>query len=489
MAHHGMAQMTGWHYACRHATPDKGRFRRIFPDLPPLYHDPRVYQKAGAVGGAMDIGSGPNLGTSSTIPLGYCFLGQFIDHDITLDISSSFDRVNDPEGIENVRTPVLDLDCVYGQGPEASRHQYWRTTSANPSFGSSINSETTFLTGPSDRDLPRSPTANGEAALIGDFRNDENRVVSQLQLLFLLFHNRVVKELLNDLGGGYAPRHGYHDYIRAMHDAGDVGGARHELFGTAQQLTRWHYQWIVVQDFLRRVCGPDIVDDILCNGRKVFTCTSHPFIPIEFAVAAYRYGHTQVPKELKYNSSVDSELFEGPLGNGFERVPGGLGPIDWGRFFGANAQMAGAIDTQLSRVLLELPFVAPGAERSLATRNMLRSQSFRLPSGQQVADRIAALCGTTPVYPPMPATGMPAEMHDHTPLWIYILSEGLLSGGQHLGPVGGRIVAEVLIGLLECDPTSYMGANRNWVPVFMRDPSHTWDMEAMVNFTLNGDYA
>ena len=158
----------------------------------------------------MEEGASPNLGTQSTIPLGYCFLGQFIDHEMTLDVTSSFGRVNDPEGIVKVRSPVLDLDLVYGAGPEASRHQYFHSVSSQ--FSTSIRLDATLVTGTVGRDLPR----YSGAALIGDHRNDENRIVSQLQLAFLHLHNRAHKALLDDLNGSHTPRHGYSDYIRAI---------------------------------------------------------------------------------------------------------------------------------------------------------------------------------------------------------------------------------------------------------------------------------
>ncbi len=482
MTHHGQVDLPGLQYACRHAGAATGRFQRLFPDLPALWIDPRILSETGALGGPMTIGNSNDLGDNNTIPLGYCFLGQFIDHDITLDVSSSFDRVNDPEGIQNVRTPVLDLDCVYGQGPEASRHQYWHSSSGQ--FSSSIRSDVQLRTGPSGTDLPR----HEGAALIGDFRNDENRIVSQMQLVFLHLHNMSMRELLNDLSGSYKPRYGYRDHLRGVW-ASNIGAARHELFEESRRLTRWHYQWVVVHDFLKRICGEKIVDDILCNGRKVYTCKSDPFIPTEFAVAAYRYGHTQVPKELRYNGNVDSTLFRGAIGDGFDRVPSGIGGIDWRAFFGASAQPTSAIDLALAEEMLNLPFVGRGGEASLATRNMLRSQSFQLPSGQNVAAEIERITGEQIGRAPVSQLDLPAELHDHTPLWVYILAEGYLSNGETLGPVGGRLVAEVLIGLLECDPTSWLGSNRNWVPEFMQDTRATWDMEALINFALNGDYA
>lgn len=483
-AHHGTAKISGMAYACRHAHATSGRFQRLFPDLAPLIHSPHVLEEAGRANGPMSVSGGPNLGTSTHIPLGFCFLGQFIDHDITLDVTSSIERVNDPDEIENVRTPTLDLDCVYGQGPEASRHQYWHSSSS--SFGSSIMSGHVFLTN-SNRDLPRSPGGNGGAALIGDFRNDENRVVSQMQLLFLMFHNQVMEHLVSDLQGTYAERPGYRDHLRAIHDGqGNVGGAREELFAEARRMVRWHYQWIIVHDFLPRICGPGVVDDILCNGRKVYTCKSHPFIPVEFAVAAYRFGHTLVPKEIRYGGGIDSPLFKGDLGDGFERVPSGFPNIDWRFFFGPNAQPCDPVDTILADDMLDLPFLPAGAERSLAVRNLLRGQSFGLPSGQAVARAMEAL-GCDVKAADLGPTDVPGELYDHTPLWLYILAEGLNSGGEHLGSVGGRLIAEVLIGLLECDPTSYLGANRSWVPELLKNRNSTFDMDALVDYTVNGN--
>jgi len=482
MAHHGTTNISGMGYACRHAHATTGRFQRLFPDLPPLIQDPRILEEAGRANGPMSVSNGPNLGTASGIPLGFCFLGQFIDHDITLDISSSIDRVNDPNEIENVRTPTLDLDCVYGQGPEASRHQYWHSSSS--SFNSSIISGHVFLQGSND-DLPRSPSGNGGAALIGDFRNDENRVISQLQLLFLRFHNTVMDHLLDDLRGAYAERTGFRDHLRAIHEGqGNVGGAREELFAEARRMVRWHYQWIVVHDFLKRVCGEEVVDDILCNGRKVYTCKKDPFIPVEFAVAAYRFGHTLVPKEIDYGA-FQSPLFGGNLGSGFERIPGsGYPDIDWRRFFGSGAQPTEPIDTILSDDMLDLPFLPGGAERSLAVRNMLRSQSFGLPSGQTFAQAMRdAGCKADKVdFGP---TDLPREFQEHAPLWVYVLAEGLNRNGEQLGDVGGRLIAEVLIGLLECDPTSYLGSNRAWVPELLRNRSSTFDMDALVDYTVN----
>ncbi|MGH2882111.1 MAG: hypothetical protein ACRDPA_05325, partial [Solirubrobacteraceae bacterium] len=52
----------------------------------------------------------------------------------------------------------------------------------------------------------------------------------------------------------------------------------------------------------------------------------------------------------------------------------------------------------------------------------------------------------------------------------YILAEAkAMAGGLHLGPVGGRIVTETLIGLLRADPTSYLSVYPRFAPFLGTD--------------------
>ena len=202
---------------------DRGRFGRMFPQLP-----------AGELGTAAIEALVKSMRHSSAdnpdIPAGYTYLGQFIDHDITFDPTSQLQKLNDPLALVNFRTPRLDLDSIYGSGPADQPFLYeW--------------------TDPRDRgvklldvfdDLPRN--AQGRA-LIGDPRNDENLILAQLHLLFIRFHNRVV------------------EHVR---ERDRLAGA--ELLGKAQQLVRWHYQWIVVHDFLRRIVG-ETDGGLACSSR------------------------------------------------------------------------------------------------------------------------------------------------------------------------------------------------------------------------------
>ena len=457
MSHHGIHCPRGMTKR-EPGKPMAGRFGELFPELPRLISDPADLEEAGKIGGPMDESIHGKNG-ATTIPLGYVFLGQFIDHDITLDVTSRFDTLNDPGATRNFRTPTLDLDCIYGADGEGSRHLYYHAPpEATPTQAAIDGKHLLTLDDDLVRALSEVPDNPNRAALIGDFRNDENRIVSQLQLTMHYFHNAVVDHL-----------------IASGTPSGDV-------FEEAQEVTRWHYQWVVVHDLLVRMVGKDLVDDILCNGTKIFHCGDQPFIPIEFAGAAYRFGHTMVTMKLDYNAQHKNvELFGPELGNGFSANTAGA--IDWNHFFGNNALPSGAVDTRLPKDLLDLPFMPSGPRSSLATRNLLRGQAFGLPSGQNVHAAISEACGEQLETPDLHGLGLPDNLVAHTPLWLYILAEGSLTNGQRLGPVGGRIVAEVLIGLLECDKTSYLGKNRSWKPDL---GAGTWDMDDLLKFTGYG---
>jgi hypothetical protein len=421
----------------------------MFQDLPPAYTAPEALQTLGAKGGPMD--GGANANRTDTVPVGHVFFGQFIDHDITLDLFSKFDAVNDPSAIVNSRSPTLDLDCVFGSGHEGSAYMYY--DQAGPFKGIKL------LTG-EDQDAGSVETRNDllrsvhDRAVIGDFRNDENRIVSQLQLGMIKFYNHLVDILHAD----------------GIHDA--------ELREKAQRLTRWHYQWCVVNDFLRAMCGNAVVDRILSGGRKYY-CGGHPFIPVEFSVAAYRFGHSMAPQKIQIQKSKPSlPLFGGALGAGFSPVPSANAIVDWHEVFetaeGRNVQMAEKLDTKMATILLDLPFVEAGNESSLATRNLLRGNSFLLPAGETIAAHIGRPQAEIDTVLDATDTASGGAITKGVPLWFYILAEaekigrethdGHFDKGEGLGPVGAIIVAETIIGLLELDSSSFLGANRNWVP-------------------------
>lgn len=292
-------------------------------------------------------------------------------------------------------------------------------------------------------------------ALIGDPRNDENIIVSQLHLSFLKFHNRVP------------------EFVRETR-----GMTGFEAFHEAQRLVRWHYQWVVVDDYLRRTVGdqtlnqilippdPDNPNDVPQIETRFYKWKRQPFLPVEFSVAAFRFGHSQVRATYKINDLVpELPIFAqseepGPLDDfrGGRHLPAQW-MVDWSFFFdtagpGSSKQKSLLIDAKLAEGLFKLPGEPPERE-SLALRNLARGSRFALPSGRRVARSMLI----------EPLTRERLGLDHPAPLWFYVLKEAeLTSGGQHLGAAGGRIVAEVLLGLLAGDPLSYVNVDPDWKP-------------------------
>jgi hypothetical protein len=457
---------------------DRGRFGRLFPTLPPFAADTPLVRDAlvelGAAGGPMDAGDdlsdpitlitdpaksahNPN---NPAITAGFTFLGQFLDHDMTFDPTSSLARSQDPEAIRNFRIPALDLDSVYGGGPVTSPHLYDQTVDAGRTtlLVEEIPGSAAVSVDASTRhDVPRNSQL---VALIGDPRNDENLIVSQLHLAFLRFHNRVVTDIKAELGSGYT--------------AG-------EIFAEAQRVVRWHYQWLVLHDFLPTTVGQQMVADVLTAGPKFFTWHNDPFIPVEFSVAAYRFGHSQVRPSYRANfgtsaTDVSQQFFalvidpgatdpDDPADlRGGHRTPRRF--IDWQTFFDfgdGRVRPNKKIDTTLSTVLFRLLGQPAGEPVSLATRNLLRNLTMKVPSGQRVAQAMQL-----PVLAPGDLDDLKTfDLHQRTPLWFYVLREAeVTADGEHLGPVGGRIVTEVIAGLIKGDRQSYLRQDPDWTPTY-----------------------
>jgi hypothetical protein len=434
----------------------EARFGLMFPGLAARGDVAPFPEDLGLSNGPMDGGLVHTDATTLFAVMTY--FGQFVDHDITFDPTSSLERQQDPEAVRNFRTPALELDNLYGAGPAASPFLYDQGKPNKMLIGRASNDA-------AEVDVPRNSQGT---AIIGDPRNDENLIVSQLHLAFLKFHNAVVDQLpdLDDGIGNDTP------------------------FEKAQRLVRWHYQWLILHEFLPAIVGPDMVKDVNDNGRKLFNPVS-AFIPVEFSVAAYRFGHSMVQPGYGINDTFGSLLFPSDPGTppttpGQPRTDLRGGPlrfeerVNWKNFLDtgvplspkAKTRFASKIDTRLAGPLIVLPASVvprevPPPLRSLAVRNLRRGVVLGLPSGQAVAETVKAaspdtrLLTDTELWADAPQFGgQPA------PLWYYILREAAaLAGGEHLGPVGGRIVCEVLFALLELDPSSYRTVSPGWKPI------------------------
>ena len=478
---------------------------------------------------------------NSGIDAGYTYLGQFIDHDITFDPASSLQQRNDVNALVDFRTPQLDLDCLYGRGPDDQPYLY-------DGKGRKFQLGRVLLEGaggrPIARDLPRHSWTDEDGsshhrALIGDKRNDENVIVSQLHGVFLRFHNRLADD-----------------------------NPRLE-FVEIQRLVRWHYQYVVLHDYLRKIARHDVIDSVLphLKGKPIFDepprllfyrPRNDAFMPVEFSAAAYRFGHSMVRPIYRLNTrlaggnnpdttqpdertrGIDGRQFifaglkERGL-NGFDEFPQEWG-IDWNLFFDLSGdkdrrtaknrtQPAYKIDTSLVNPLAFLPEFSrvdadapappltdvaqlqpppnPGQFPNLALRNLLRGVSLGLPSGQDVAramglepladewlkvgkadnadayDRLDSLAGIHPSF------------IGKAPLWYYVLAEAQHDwrerGGRgdtpvRLGAVGSRIVVETLAGLLLHDGHSLLRQAPAWHPAIGKQAA--FDMPDLVRYAL-----
>jgi hypothetical protein len=483
------------------------RFGRMFPQLDPFFRDNSsrlraALQDIGKVGGMLDardqLGDGGKAAAIALIAdptlsannpnnpgqaAGSTFIGQFLDHDMTFDLTSRLAVVTEPTESPNERTPGLDLDSVYGGGPLADPSLYVPVPRGSRARPTKLRIEHGGLF----EDLPR---ARDGSAIIADPRNDENMMIAGLQAAFILFHNHAV------------------DVV-----AGDRRLSSEEVFEKARQLTTWHYQWMVVHEFLPAFIGQAMVTDILRNGRRYYR-PEVGFIPIEFQGAAYRFGHSMVRPSYRANLAGDND---GTAFFGMVFDPTGEGqadPVDlrggararrrfigWQTFFdfGPTFTDPGAttpairpnklIDTSISTPLLRLPIQTiaggvPGDIVSLPSRNLLRHVTWAIPSGQSIARALRApvLTGDNDEVLRQLRT-YNLDLDDSTPLWFYVMREGrvLGEGGRHLGPVGGRIVGEVFLGLLQLDRDSYL-RQRNWRPTLPQRNGRVTGEFKMVDF-------
>jgi hypothetical protein len=471
--------------AAQATRPD--RFSRLFDGLPPFAEATPDVREAliemGARGGVLDARDPLHEGPTRLITnpelsprnsdnrahtAGLTFFGQFLDHDMTFDTSSQLGVPTRPDRARNSRTPALDLDSVYGRGPFEDPQLY------DPDDRATFKVEDGGLF----EDLPRS---SARTAIIADPRNDENLMIAGLHVAMLKFHNRVVE---------------------ALRDDGSRSGDWRAIYRDARTLVTWHYQWIIVHEFLPAIVGSALVNDILSRGRRFYRPRpGEQSIPVEFQGAAYRFGHSMVRPSYRANLAGDS----GGAFFGFIFDPAGQGqadPVDlrggaraarrfigWQTFFNFGSAHAAevrpnkTIDTRISTPLFDLPLAAiPSADRptSLPQRNLLRHLTWSIPSGQAIARAMHIRpLGTSQLRE---LGRFDVNLERSTPLWYYVLKEAeVLTGGQRLAGVGARIVAEVFLGLLAVDPGSYFSQPR-WKPTLPSRARGTFGIVDLLKF-------
>jgi hypothetical protein len=445
-------------------------FGRIFPDLPTFAQPSDALTSAlrdiGKPGGILDaddnLAAGPvllitdpslsaNNPNNPTHTAGTHFMGQFMDHDITFDTTSKLGTPTEPTTSPNARTPTFDLDAMYGGGPTASP-QLYQADSTHLLIGSTPDGL--------HEDVPRN--ANN-TAIIGDPRNDENMMIAGMHCAFILAHNNAV------------------DLLKKQHVKST------QLFAQARQLILWHYHWMILHEFLPLFVGQDMVNTVLTQGRRFYKPPNGAaFMPVEFQGACYRFGHSMVRPSYRANFQGDNDgpffglIFDSSAEAGTLDPPdltGGFRAnrrfIGWPTFFDfddGNVKPNKKIDRRISTPMFHLPLGAIASHdqpTALPQRNLLRQVTWSIPSGQAIAKvmGVPALSGSdlNELSP------YDLGLNKSTPLWYYALAEAdLMAGGIHLGPVGGRIVAEVIIGLMQTDPASYLNSSPSWTPTLPR---------------------
>lgn len=452
---------------------------------------------------------------SPTVPAGFTYLGQFIDHDLTLDKTAvALGKHVTLDELLQGRSPALDLDCMYGRGPSNAEDSKFYSDGIRIKVGKTASSPdlqngNNPLPPRDGADLPRvgegSTKKDRRRSLIPDTRNDENLIVAQTHLAMIHFHNRVVNHIASSTPSAV-------------------------LFETARELVVKHYQWMIKTDFLPRLIDPAVVSDVFANGRKFFEKdappANMPTMPIEFSVAAYRLGHSMIRVQYNWNRIFKVGGFTPGLlvllfsfsGTSGTLSPPGTPPeneneqlpsnwtVDFRELYdftevgrtdltvpegGPNIAMK--IDTQLVDPLKTLPDGSIGdpsvtpIDRNLAFRNLMRANMVDLASGQQMA----SLMGLTPIAPAKLIKGLPASLKEigtHTPLWYYILREAELNGGKLTG-VGGRIVAETFHRAMEGSVHSIVRDPSFRPRALVTNPGDRFDMTDLLLFAFEGQKA
>src|SRR3954469_18977145 len=390
-----------------------GTFTKMFPELPAAkFSDPDLRDLAQTMLEVQAAGQ-PDNNTSFV-------QGQFLDHDMTLDLSPSPEAPVNIRSLDNDRNANLDLDSVYGAGPAGTPALY-------DADGKHLRVGLSNGTIP---DVPRNPDGS---AILAEGRNDENLVIVQLHAAFLRFHNRLVDQGMS--------------------------------FAQARLTTVRQWQWLILHEYLPRFVGNVArIPNRYKPGNK-----NDPVLPVEFTAACFRFGHSQIRNAYQLNDDAAARVVFAPgtltdlladnprtlLGGRFIPADGG---IDWGEFFdipGADPDpdpnRGRRIDTHLSPPLFGLPIgsvVAGGGSNVLGFRNMTRGSAYGVPSYEDVARAL----GITPINVRAEVPTLPAAFTTKTPLWFGMLAESESLGGQKLGPTCGRIINEVIRTNIERSP-------------------------------------
>jgi Animal haem peroxidase len=378
---------------------------------------------------------------SPDLPAATTFIGQFIDHDLTMNAVDLF--ISQDGNVQNTASPLIDLDSLYGP-----RTLLDTVTDLYESDGRTLRlTKLTAAGGKTYYDLVRDG-ATGEGS-ISDKRNDENQMILQVHLLLMRVHNKLAED------------------FPAL---------------TADELRRetiLNWQSVLVHDhlpnileaatltfLLQEIAKPDFGAFFYKPLYDLHSKTYVTCLPHEFAIA-FRFGHSQL--KPKYRFRADGELYQlfdnmlVPAADGAtmdlrgNQVLPEDHVIDWD-YFASTSFRGNRIDGKVTSAVFDLPESAIPDDikfiGNLVLRNLIRSEEIGLCCGED----LAAAYGL-PVLSPSeiePDASKRALFQQdgaafRTPLWYYILREAQSVGTtttSKLGALGSRLVGEVILGAI-----------------------------------------
>ena len=406
---------------------------RLFPDIAPLTLPIESYTHY-SDNAIIDLVDTSNF--NMDIPTGYNIFAQFMVHDMTFNSLGKI--TGDPASFINHETIQLDLHCLYG----ASQDVFYFH-------------EDKFIYNEDNNDLFRN---YHDKPVIPDKRNEENFLIAQIHILFMKFHNKLI------------------DYYKPT--------IKSKLFQFVKQQVVFYYQWLIINDFLPKWVDKSIIDKIRYNYQFIYNPHDNDALPLEWAVSAARSGHLNFPSHIKL--SANNIIEESQL----HVLVDGILPsenIDWYGLFSTDLTVNdmnyckkydGKIIKDLANMIhLPKPPDLPSEKNNLLLRNLLRSEQFKLASGQNYAKKFKIQPLSEDLLKSNDTDGLLEKtfMTKETPLLLYIMKEAeIYKFGNKLTGLGGMLFTEPIISILNNDKNSYINNNEMWWPVGSDKPSKKW---------------
>ncbi len=388
-----------------------------------------------------------------SMPAGYLYLKIFIEHDLTFFAYSNHSTGSPFNSLLKGFSPELNLRSIYGRNPSGQPYLYdWE----DPTKFLLTTNEKTGRT--------KLPVNDQNVPVIADRRNNTHPVLYDLHVLFCTFHNHVV------------------DYLRAK-------GLKNGVFEEAQKLVQWHYQWMILYDFLPRLCSTSVSKQLNHFDPDPHQVDKQHTLSAEFLLAAFRFDGP-LHESMQHLRSQENPNQEQDEEN--------EGITDWHNYFPLaeqNSLYAGPIQACWPHQHDTLPlFPLPGITDGTEENELLYlGEQYGLPSGEALA-KIYGIeplsknqLGTIELLKEVNADSDFYEISNlETPLWYYLLKEAdIHENGQRLGETGSRVIIETFQSVLGNDPTSFFLLQPKWKPYF-GTTSTSFTMSDLIHFTELG---